>query len=201
MANTDAAFGAVPIGTTDGSDWHGKMRECVLLAADGTATFLHDFVKLSGTGSADGKTPAVAQAAAGDSIIGSIVSFIPNFADEGALSSRPNHRNASELRKCMVVWGSDVIYEMQEDADGGALAVTDIGRNCDIATVVAGSTITGISAMEIDSSDVKDATAQLRLHSISQEQSALLGTAANGLNAKWYVTINENQDDHGTGIT
>lgn len=200
MANTDAAFGAVPIGTTDGSDWHSKLRECVLLAADGTQTFTGDFVKLSGTGSADGKTPAVAQAVAGDSMIGAIVGFVPDFSDEGTLSSRPNHRNASELRKCFVAWGSDVLYAMQADEDSSALATTDIGRNADIV-VAGGSTVTGISGMEIDSSDVKDATAQLRLHSISQDPDVVLGSTAAGDRAIWVVSINENQDDHGTGVT
>lgn len=200
MANVDAPFGAVPIGTTDGSDYHGKLRECVLLVADGTATFLGDFVKLTGTGSADGKIPAVAQAAAGNSIVGAIVSFLPNFEDEGTLSSTPNHRNASTLRKCMVAWGSDVLYQIQADEDSSALAITDIARNVDIV-VGSGSTITGISSMEIDSSSVVDATAQLRLHSVSQKQGGTLGSTAAGDKAIWIVSINENQDDHGAGVS
>lgn len=200
MANSDAAFGAVPIGTTDGSDYHGKLRECVILAADGTATFLGDFVKLAGDGSADGKTPAVVQAAATDSVIGAIVSFVPDFSDEGTLSSTPNHRAASTLRKCMVAWGKEVLYAMQSDEDGTALTAGDIGRNCDIV-VGTGSTVTGISAMEIDSSDVKDATAQLRLHGVYQGVGNELGSTAAGDRAIWVVSINENQDDYGTGVT
>ncbi len=200
MPNVDAAFGAVPIGTTDGSDYHGKLRECVLLAADSTATFLGDFVKLSGTGSVDGKTPAVAQAAAGDAMIGAVVSFVPDFSDEGTLSTTPNHRNASTLRKCLVAWGSDVLFAIQSDEDTAALATTDIGRNVDIV-VGSGSTVTGISAMEIDSDSVLDATAQLRLHSISNEVENELGSLTAGDKAIWVVSINESQDDHGAGVT
>jgi hypothetical protein len=200
MANVDAAFGAVPVGTTDGSDYHAKLRECVLLAADGTATFLGDFVKLSGTGSVDGKTPAVAQAAAGNAVIGAIVSFLPNFEDEGTLSSTPNHRAASTLRRCMVAWGSDVLYEIQADEDSSALATTDIGRNVDIV-VATGSTITGISGMELDSSSVVDATAQLRLHGVANKVGNELGSTAAGDRAIWLVSINENQDDHGAGVS
>lgn len=199
MANVDAPFGAVPVGTTDGSDYHAKLRECILLAADGTTTFLGDFVKLSGTGSVDGKTPAVAQAAAGDAMVGAIVSFLPNFSDEGSLSSTPNHRLASTERRVMIAWGTDVLFEMQADEDASALATTDIARNVDII-VAAGSTITGISGMEIDSSSVVDATAQLRLHRVANKPTNELGSTAAGDKAIWVVSINENQDDHGAGV-
>ena len=133
--------------------------------------------------------------------MGVIVSFLPNFADEGTLSSSPNHRVGATLRRCMVSWGTDVLYAMQADEDGSALATTDIGRNCDLATVVAGSLITGISAMEIDSSDVKDATAQLRLHRVHNQIGNELGSTAAGDKAIWVVSLNESQDEHGTGVT
>lgn len=199
MANIDAPFGAVPIGTMDGSDYHAKMRRVVFLASDSTAAFTGDFVKLAGTTGADGKTPVVEQAAAGEAIIGAIVSFEPNFADEGTLSSQPNYRAASQLRYAKVCFGRDVLYTMREDADGGALAAADSGLNVDVI-VGSGSTVTGMSGMEIDSSTKLQATGQLRLHHLDAEIATKLGTAANGLNAKWVVSINENNDDHGAGV-
>ena len=47
MANTDSPFGFVPIGTTDGSDYHGKMREVEFLDTDAVACFIGDMVKLT----------------------------------------------------------------------------------------------------------------------------------------------------------
>lgn len=199
MANTDAPFGAVAIGTTDGSDYHGKMREVEFVTGDAVACFLGDFVKLTGTTGTDGKTPVVAQAAAGEACIGAVQSFIPNFADEGTLSSTPNHRAASTSRKAMVPFGSDVLYAIQEDGDTTPLTAGDAGRNVDII-VGSGSTVTGVSGMEINSDSVVDATAQLRLHHLRRDIDTQLGTVANGVNAQWVVTINENQDDHGAGV-
>lgn len=194
MANTDAAFGMVAIGTTDGSDYHGKMREVEFLATDATACFLGDPVKLTGTTGTDGKTPVVTQAAAGDAIIGAVQSFIPNFSDEGTLSSTPNHRAASTSRKAMVPFGSDVLYAIQEDSVGGALAAADAGLNADVV-IAAGSTVTGISGVELDSSTKLAGSGQLRIHHLRRDVDTVLGD-----NAQWIVTINENQDDHGAGV-
>ena len=199
MANTDAAFGAVAIGTTDGSDYHGKMREVEFLSSDATACFTGDFVKLTGTTGADGKTPVVTQAGVGESVIGAVQSFIPNFEDEGTLSSTPNHRAASTARKAVVPFGADVLYVIQEDGDTTPLVAADAGQNVDIV-VGTGSTVTGISGMEIDSDSKVGTTAQLRLHHLSGDIETVFGTATNGVNAKWVVTINENQDDHGAGV-
>ncbi len=199
MANTDAAFGMVAIGTTDGGDYHAKLREVEFLAADTVACFLGDPVALTGTTGTDGKTPVVAQAAAGGAIIGAIHSFIPNFSDEGTLSSSPNHRVASTARKALVAWGSDVLYVIQEDAGGGALVAANAGLNADIV-VAAGSTVTGASGVELDSSTILQASGQLRVHRLSPDIETVLGTAADGLNANWVVSINENQDDHGAGV-
>ena len=192
MANTDSPFGAVAVGTSDGSDYHGKAQRVEFLAADGVACFIGDFVKRTGTGGTDGKTPVVAQAAATDALVGVLVSLEPDFTDEGSLTS--NHRTASTARFGKVLMGSDVLYTVQEDSVGGALTTAEVGENVDIA-VAAGSTITGISAMELDSSSQVSTTAQLRLRRVD----GVLGNAL-GTNAKWVVNINENQDDHGAGI-
>jgi len=195
MANTDAAFGAVPIGTSDGSDYHGKLREVEFLDTYATAVYLGDFVKLAGTTGTDGKTPVVEQAAAGEAMIGAVVSFVPNFDDEGTLSSQSNYKPASQSRKAMVAFGSDVLYEIQEDGDTTPLTAGDSGRNVDIV-VAAGSTITGISGVEIDSDTVADADGQLRLHHLARKEDNELGEFA-----IWVVSINENQDDHGAGVS
>jgi len=201
MANTDAAFGAVPVGTTDGSDYHGKLREVEFLVGDTVACGIGDFVTHQGTTGTDGKTPVVARAAAGGALIGAIVSFVPNFSDEGTLSSTPNHRAASTSRKAMVAWGSQVLYVIQEDGLVTPLTAGDAGRNVDLATVANPNTTTGVSTMEIDSTTVLDATAQLRLHHLSTDVDTVLGTTADGVNANWIVSINESQDALGTGIS
>ncbi len=193
MANTDAAFGLVPFGTTDGSDYHGKIREVEFVTGDSVACFLGDAVKLTGTTGTDGFTPVVAQAAAGNSIVGVIVGFSPDFENESFINAGSN-RLASTSRKAQVCFGSDVLYVAQEDSDSGALVAADAGKNIDIV-VAAGSTVTGVSGMELDSSSALQASGQFRLHHVQNKLDNELGA-----NAQWVVSINENQDDHGAGV-
>lgn len=55
----------VPISTTDGADWHGKLREAEI--GSGVANvFLGDMMAGSGTGSADGRAEGILLATAGD---------------------------------------------------------------------------------------------------------------------------------------
>jgi len=190
MANTNQAFGFVPIGTTDGADYHAKLREVEFLVGDSVAAFIGDMVKLTGTTGADGFTPVVEQAAATDAIIGAIVEFLPDFEDETFLTAGSS-RLASTARKARVCWGSDVLYVAQSST---TLVAADAGQNADIV-VAAGSTITGISGTEIGAVIAAGATGQLRLHHVRNAVDNELGA-----DAQWVVSINENQDDHGTGV-
>lgn len=191
MANVDQPFGFVPVGTSDGSDYHGKMREVEFLSTDAVAAFLGDMVKLTGTTGTDGFTPVVAQAAAGDAIVGAIVSFVPDFDNEAFIGNGNNQRAANQAVKAKVCFGSDVLYTAQCST---ALVAADAGQNADIV-VAAGSTITGISAMEIGAVIGAGATGQLRLR---HARDTTLNELA--IDAEWIVNINENQDDHGTGV-
>jgi len=176
MANVDGPFGFVPVKMLDGSPFNGATIECVLLAADGTATFIGDAVKLSGTASADGHAPSVAQCAAGDEVYGVVVGFAPDPSDLSV-----QYRKASTLRRCYVVPALDVIFKIQCD---GAFAITDVGNKADF-TVGSGSTSTGISAMELDSSDIGTG-AGLIILGLSPEPDNSVDTNANVL-----VRINE----------
>jgi hypothetical protein len=89
----------------------------------------------------------------------------------------------------------DVICEIQEDSVGGALAAVDVGLNADIIYTVAGSTTSGRSGMELDSSDKKTGTAQLRiLRLVPREDNAI------GDYAVWEVLINEHEFKQTTGV-
>lgn len=179
MANTSRVSGLRPVRRLSGKPF--QIEEMVLLAADNTATFVGDLVKLSGTGDTDG-TPAIAQCAAGEAAVGVIIGFRANPDSLGQL-----HRPAAQLRRALVVVSPDTVYEIEEDGVGGAMAVTDIGKCGDVA-VGAGSTVTGFSGMTLDSSNVQavDAGGQLRvLRLVPREDNEI------GLSAKWEVVIAE----------
>jgi hypothetical protein len=143
------------MGTLGASSFSGRVNLYAIPAADATATFVGDIVKLSGTSDADG-VATVIQAAAGNMPVGVIIGFVPDFSNLAL-----QYRLASTLRYCWVADSPDLIFEMQEDAVGGALALASVGLNADII-VGAGSVITGQSGMQLDTSTAA-ATATLVL--------------------------------------
>lgn len=199
MANTDAPIGAVPVRHLDGSPFNGATTMYLLPSGDATATFIGDFVKPGGTAGAAGVFVAgincegmgtCAQAAAGDAnLLGAVVGFINNPAD---LNTK--YRLASTNRIALVSDGPDVVYEIQEDSVGAALAAVDIGENADIV-VAAGSTTTGLSGMELDSSTHNTTTAQLRILRLVNRPGNSIGD-----NAKVEVVINEHVFKTTTGV-
>lgn len=190
MANKDIAFGFVPVGTTDGSDYHGKMMEVEFAAADAVPCHLGDMVKLTGTNGTDGTIPVVARADAGDALLGAIVEFYPDFENENYLN-QGLYRAASTARKARVVYGKDVIYKAQAST---TLATASAGQNADIV-VGTGSNITGQSGSELAAATGAGATAQMRLLRVSKD----VGNAI-GADAVWECTINEDQLTKGTGV-
>lgn len=186
MANTDKPFGAKPVSTILGVPWNGQFSIFYVPGTDGTAIYSGDFVEMSGSSDSTGKFPTVKQARANQNLRGVAVGFgkdpdqmlNPDDLEE-------QYRAASTARYVAVVDDPDVIFEIQEDSDGGALAATDVGSNVDI-TVGTGNSSTGISAMEIDSSTATTSTAQLRLMGIVRRTGNEIGNYA-----KWLVRINE----------
>lgn len=181
MANADNAFGFRPVRTLTGGDWKGQITTVALLAADATATFIGDAVKLTGTATADGLYPSVAQCAAGNNIDYVIVGFEPDFANE---SFNSIYRTASTLRLARAVPVQNMVFEIQEDSDASDIAITDVGEFCDIV-VGSGSTATGMSAMELDSSNAGTGD-QCRIIGLGKGADNELAS-----NAVWEVTINE----------
>jgi hypothetical protein len=179
MANADAPFGFRPI-NADGGPYNGVTRRCVLATGDGTATFIGDAVKIAGT-SIDGY-PTIAQVAAGDPVLGVVTSF---EANPDSLSDQ--YRKASTQRFCQVALADNAFFEVQES--GTAIGLASVGLNANIV-VTAGSTVTGLSKMELDS-DTEAATSTLDLQifgGVHREDNDL--TLAN---ACWIVKFNDPQ--------
>lgn len=184
MANVSRINGFRPVMHITGAPYNGQFRKYALLAADGTATFIGDLVKLSGTASDDGY-PSVAQAAAGNTPVGVVVGFAPDPTNLNV----PIYRAASTLRVVYVADAPDLVLESQEDAVGGALAITSIGTNVNFI-VGSGSTVTGASGMQVDSSTAATtSTLPLRLIQFVDRVDNEIGSA----NAKVLVAFNVHQ--------
>lgn len=181
MANADRPSGMRPVSTLSGGPWQGHVRTFPVDSSNGTAIFRGDPIKLEDDGN-------VAPATAGDLLLGVCVGV--KVDRTVAATEHPGYLPASTAGYVMVCVGPDVIYEIQEDSVGGAMVATNVGSNGDIA-VTAGSTTTGNSKVELDSSDViaKDASAasaQLLVLGLVDRPDNAIGTEA-----KWLVRINE----------
>jgi hypothetical protein len=130
-----------------GDEFAGDCNLYFIPSTDGTAVFKGDVVKLAGSASADGYA-TVAQAGANDVPVGVVVGF---RVDPTNLNLSGSYRAASTDRYVLVADDPDLICELQSDDVGGRIAATDVGLVAQIA-VGAGSTTTGFSGMELDTS-------------------------------------------------
>lgn len=184
MANSDAPMGLVPVRDTHGRPYNGAVNRYFVASDYGTALFVGDPVIVSGSGDADG-VPGVerASAATNNPILGVIVGVAP---DPDNLTRR--YIPASTGGYVLVADDPSLLFEIQEDSVGGALAVTDIGMNTNLASGT-GDTATGLSGFELDSSEVDTTAAdQLQIVGLSQKADNEIGD-----NANWLVKINNHQ--------
>lgn len=157
MANVSRINGFRPRRHINGSEWNGQTKMFLIPAADGTAVFRGDVVIGNGSSGAtgtvvsglncDGIPEAIVAASGttGQSIVGVVVDFL---VDPTNLTLK--YRVASTNRIALVCCDPTVIYEVQEDGVSANLANTDVEANCAF-TLTAGSTVTGDSAMALDS--------------------------------------------------
>lgn len=184
MANPDTPFGLKPVSMLDGSPYSASVRVFSTASGDGTAIFIGDPVKLSGTSSTvNGRVYTdVDQAATGDVIAGVVVGVMQDTRDSLI------YRAGSTTRLLLVETGRDVLFEIQEVSGGTPLAAADIGLNANFV-VGSGSTVTGMSGVELNNSG-EATTNTLDLQIID-----LVPRADNevGEHAKWLVRINRSQ--------
>lgn len=186
MANANVAYGLKPVRMLDGSPFNGCVDMFSLPSSVATAAFVGDPVKLAGSADANG-VATVALCAATDTITGTIV----GFAD--AASMTLGYGAASTARYPLVAHGQDLLFEIQEDGVGGAIAAADIGLNADII-VAAGSTAFRRSGVMLDTSTkATTATLGLRIRGIAQRPDNALDT-----NAKVLVSLNDTTESPGT---
>jgi len=165
MANSDAAFGLRPMRTIQVNPYY-------IASSYGTALYIGDPVIITGTSNTaavsvpgvgdmgPGTLPEINKATAGDAnfISGVIVGFAPLMSD---LSKQYNP--ASTARVAFVADHPDQTYEIQAD---GAVAATAVGLNAVLIYTNSGSTTTGLSGVELDTSSdapAADASNQLTI--------------------------------------
>jgi len=188
MANLDRPSGLKPVKHLSGAPWNGKANVYYIPSTDNDNIFIGDVVKLAGSADATGMYPTVAQSDAGDV---TNVGVVIGFGLQPQVMGNPDnltmkYRAAAVAMYALVVDDPFVIFEVQEDSDGGSIAATSVGLAANFVNG-GGSTTTGLSGVELDSSDVSTDTAgQLRiLRAVNRPDNAL------GDNCKWEVLLAE----------
>ena len=178
MANQDAAFGLKAIGKVGQNRDNQGLSEYGI-AASSSAIYQNDPVMMAATGKIIVGTAAAV-------LLGSLNGVF--YTD--ASTSKPtwaNHLNASNTATDIVGFVSDDPYERFEVQADGATAAADVGLNADIV-YAAGSSPDYVSKVELDTSDQKAGTAQLRIMGISKDPS---NDTAGSANVNLVVMINE----------
>ena len=187
MANKDAAFGLRPIGKVGQNRDNQGLSEYDI-AASASAIYQNDPVEMAATGT-------ITVAAATDTLLGSLTGVF--FTD--ASTSKPtfaNHLEASNTATDIKGFVADDPYERFEIQSDDATAAADVGLNADIV-YAAGSSPNYVSKVELDHSDLKTGTAQLRVLAISKD---IENNEAGSANVNLVVMINEHFLKGTTGI-
>lgn len=190
-------FGLTPVRYKSGEPYNGAANLYSVAAGETNNIFIGDPVLISGTGDAAG-IPGVVRAAAGDRMTGVVVGFGQfDGASAGSTTAiNRGYRTASTADYLLVADDPALLFAVEEDAVGGALATTDIGNNADLVGGT-GSTVTRRSGYMLDSSTKVTTTAQVRIWGFDQT----IGNTIGGTGPVWLVSIVEATETPSAGTT
>lgn len=190
MANVDTPFGLRPVRYMSGAPYNGAVNAYSTAAGDATAIYVGDPVIISGTAQTINGViyQDVDQAATGDKIVGVVVAVDPVLGSGANGRDSTVYRAASTQRIVYVADDPGLLFEIQEVSGGTALTANDIGLNANFV-VAAGSTVTGLSGVELDNStEATTNTLDLQIVGFQNRTGNEIGE-----NAKWLVRINRHQ--------
>lgn len=182
MANSDNAKGLRPVRYQGGAAYTGAANRYYVPASDGTAIYLGGLVKPAGSADASGVMSVTGNVSTGNAVLGVVVGVEPVTAESTI------YRVASTERYVLVADDPNLVFEIQDDSDGGDLAAANVGNTADLTGFTSGSTASGASSIEIDSSTATasgDGTEDVLILGLVQSGDNEIGT-----NAKWLVRLN-----------
>jgi hypothetical protein len=203
MANANSPNGIIPVAYRSGAPYNGAVRTYYVPVGNATALYIGDPVILI-TNSGDGNGVQTVEIASAGTTNTSLT-----YAILGAFMGRSNSAGTATIgitqgtsvylpaSTAAYIYVSDdptLLYEVQEDSVGGALASGAAGRNAPLVAGT-GSTYTGQSGWQLQSSNIGTAAYQMRIIQLLQS-----GNNAIGTNAKWLTYINNHPWTQGTGI-
>lgn len=199
MANPNTPRGLVPYKYSTGAPYNGSANIYAVKSDYATALYLGDPLTPTGASDANGiPYVQIATAAGGNYILGPMVGIV----DGGnpvipVTQGLPIYHPASTAQYILVADDPNLLFWIQEDSDSGSIAMATAGmKNADLIAG-SGSTATGWSGWQLDSSTINTTnTLQLRLMGGLQEADNVMASA----NAKWLVRLNLSTLTHTTGV-
>ena len=184
MANKDAPFGFRPTKMLGGAPFNGGQTEYGIASTYNTNIFSGDAVELHTDGT-------VTIAAAGQTNILGVFNGC-FYTDSNGAPNWSKYWPASTTSTdavAFVVDDPNVLFEAQEDStDIGASWPANRGANANFVSTHSGSTATGRSKQELDSSDIQAAAANFRIVEVSKDPDNSDTASAN---CNFLVRINE----------
>lgn len=189
MANFNGPFGIRPI-NDNGTPWSGQGRLVYFPSTQAGNIFLGDpLVPLGGSDAFGVPAVGIASAGATNVILGGFNGIMNGPAGSGFTVTRdlPVYRQASIANYGFVCDDPNQLYAVQEDSNGGAIAAGTGGFANGNLVAGAGSTVTGFSGWQLQSSSVTApaATAQVKLLGTLRGPDNVIG-----VNCKWVVRLN-----------
>ena len=168
MANQDAAFGLRPLKSVGQQDDSTGMTQYNILPGDASTIFQGDLVIGVATGYIDITT-------AGN--VSNLGAFWGCFYDDPT-TQKPTFRNAypggitpanGGAIDAFVYDSPHQMFEVQSNAAAGTMSQADIFSTAAVATPAAGTTINGVSGMELDQGTIAQTVQQLKIIGLSRD--------------------------------
>jgi len=184
MANKDAPFGFRPAKMLGGAPFNNGQTSYGIASGYNTNIFTGDAVELHTDGT------VTVGAAGATNLIGVFNGcFYTDSTGKPTYSKYWPADTVASDAVAFVIDDPNVVFEAQEDStDIGASWPANRGSNADLVSTHAGSTKTGRSGMELDSSSITAATAQFRIVDVVSDEYNSETSSANG---NYLVRINE----------
>lgn len=198
MANQNRPAGFIPVQYLNGAPWNGQARLYAIASGYGTDLYIGDPCISGGSADAQG-IPTIARGAATGALRGVIVGLGNGL--KGGLFNVNNlnitYRPAGATGQwyAAVVDDPNVLFEIQENANGTQIAATEIGLNTIGLSGSGNGFVSGWQLASVtDAAPAATATLQLRLMGLVQREGNGFGPYA-----KHLVQINVHELGHGTG--
>lgn len=203
MASVSRINGFRPVKSITGAPYTGQANLYFMSSSNSDVVMVGDAVKLAGDARAATGAPTVARCGATDIPIGVVVGIL--FEGVGDLTNMPPvndlntpvYRRASTDRYLLVADDPNLIYEVQYAGTSVAAATitANVGLNGQFTTT-AGSTTTGASGMQLDSSGLATtATLPLKIVGYPARPDNIPGDTY----FSYWVQLNATSMAHGTG--